>query len=111
MEDAMFNLPKKFHPFHEIESIDALLALQMLEEQEHTKEQEFFRITSQLDALGVGGQELEAELPQLLKTKRERALYKAFMQLLQSRSGNVLPAQTAQRQRLNGVSQELACAH
>lgn len=107
----MFNLPKKLHPFQERESIDALLALQMLEDQEHLNEQEFFRITGQIPAFAIGGQELEKELPQLLKTKRERALYEAFMLLLQSRSENGLPAQSTQRQRLASTPPECAHAH
>lgn len=107
----MFNMQKKLRPFHERESIDALLALQMLEEQEHTKEQEFFRITGEIHTLDVGGPALETELPQLLKTNRERALYEAFMLLLQSHIGSILPAPTAQRQRLNGAPQEFARAY
>ena len=68
----------------EHDSIDALLALQLLEEQEQSDEQEFFRITGEIRQFGLHGPELETELPNLLKTRRERSLYAALMTLIKS---------------------------
>jgi hypothetical protein len=79
----MLNWYKKTRPRDERDSLDALLALQMLEDQEQSQEQEFYRITNQ-GQFGRHGGELETELPKLLKTKRERALYDAFMLLIKT---------------------------
>lgn len=83
MEDLiMLNmLYEKIRPRDERDSLDALLALQMLEEQEQSQEQEFYRITNQIQRFGRPGVELETELPKLLKTKREKALYNALILL------------------------------
>ena len=61
------------------DAIDALVALQMLEDQEHAQEQEFFRITGEMQQFGCSEQDLEHILPDLLKTKREQALYDALI--------------------------------
>ena len=66
----------------EHDSIDALVALQLLEEQEQTEEQEFFRLTGEIQQFGFQGPELETELPNLLNTRRERALYEALITLI-----------------------------
>ena len=78
----MLNLLKRTQFSEEHDTIDALLALQMLEDQEQRKEQEFFQITEEIQQFGLDGQEAEHILPDLLQTKRERALYEALMALI-----------------------------
>jgi TnpA family transposase len=78
----MLNLLKRTQFSEENDTIDALLALQMLEDQEQRKEQEFFQITEEIQRFGLDGQEAENILPELLQTKRERALYEALMTLI-----------------------------
>jgi hypothetical protein len=68
----------------EHDSIDALVALQLLEEQEQAAEQEFFRLTGEIQQFGFRGPELETELPNLLNTRRERALYEALITLIRT---------------------------
>ena len=92
----MLNLYKKIQSRDERDSLDALLALQMLEEQEQTQEQEFYRITNQIQQFGRRNMELEIKLPELLKTKRERALYNAFMMLIRTQQDSMLPRMASQ---------------
>lgn len=72
-------------PLSNIDHLDALVALDMIEEQEHAKEQEFFRITKEIQEFGVEKTELERALPELLKTRRERVLYDALMRVIRAR--------------------------
>jgi hypothetical protein len=78
----MIAFSKKTRFTEDFETIDALLALQMLEDQEQGQEQEFFRLTGTIQQFGATGSEIETALPELLKTKRERALYDALMALV-----------------------------
>ncbi len=79
------NFFKKIQPLERREEMDVLLALQRLEDQEQTKEQEFFRITEQIQKFEMEGAELETKLPRLLKTKRERALYDALLLIFRAK--------------------------
>lgn len=80
----MINFYKKPRFSENHDTIDALLALQMLEDQEQSQEQEFFRLTGEIQQFGLNGKEVENTLPALLKTKREQALYEALMTLVHS---------------------------
>lgn len=75
----MLNLSKRKQFSENRETIDALAALQMLEEQDYGQEQEFFRITGEMQQLGCSEWDFEHLLPDLLKTKREQALYDALL--------------------------------
>lgn len=79
------NFLKKIRPFDQREEMDPLLALQRLEDEEQTQEQEFFRITEHISEIGTEKTELEVKLPKLLKTKRERALYNALMLIIKAK--------------------------
>jgi hypothetical protein len=64
---------------------DTLALLDKIEEREQAKEQEFFRLIGQIQKVDMEGTERESELltlPELLKTKRERAVYSALMRLI-----------------------------
>ncbi len=75
----MINMYRTQQFSEDCDNIDALLALQMLEEQENAQEQEFFRIIGEMQQFGCSERELESILPDLLKTKREQALYNALL--------------------------------
>jgi len=79
------NLYKEIHPLGDVEHMDALVALDMIEEQEQTKEQEFFRITEKMQEFGMEKTELEITLPTLLRTRRERILYNALMGVIRTK--------------------------
>ena len=64
---------------------DTLVLLDKIEAREQTREQEFFRLIGQIQKVDMEGTERESELlmlPELLKTKRERAVYSALMRLI-----------------------------
>ena len=71
-------------PLGDIQNLDALVALDMIEEQEQAKEREFFRITKEIQEFGMEKTELEITLPELLKTRRERLLYNALMGIIRT---------------------------
>jgi len=75
----MLNLYRRKQFSEDCDTIDALAALQVLEEQEQGQELEFFRITGEMQQLGCNEGDIEKVLPELLKTKREKALYDALM--------------------------------
>ena len=72
-------------PLGDIQHLDALVALDMIEEQEQAKEREFFRITKESQEIGMEKTELEITLPELLKTKREQVLYNALMGVIRAK--------------------------
>lgn len=71
-------------PLGDIQHLDALVALDMIEEQEQAKEREFFRITKEIQEFGMEKTKLEITLPELLKTRRERLLYNALMGIIRT---------------------------
>lgn len=77
-------------PLGNIEHLDALVALDMIEEQEQAKEREFFRITKEIQEFGMEKTELEITLPELLKTRRERLLYNALMGVIRTGQNHLL---------------------
>lgn len=99
----MFHLHKRMRTFRDDESTDALVALQMLEEQEQTREQEFLHITGHIHVCPTGGKELEMDLPQLLKTQRERALYDALLVLIQPHVRDYFSAQARPGQNVRAM--------
>jgi hypothetical protein len=67
------------------EQTDTLVLLDKIEAREQAKEQEFFRLIGQIQKIDMEGTEKKSELlmlPELLKTKRERAVYSALMRLI-----------------------------
>ena len=77
-------------PLGDIQNLDALVALDMIEEQEQAKEREFFRITKEIQEFGMEKTELEITLPELLKTRRERLLYNALMGIIRTEQDHLL---------------------
>jgi hypothetical protein len=77
-------------PLGDIQHLDALVALDMIEEQEQAKEREFFRITKEIQEFGMEKTELEITLPELLKTRRERLLYNALMGIIRTEQDHLL---------------------
>ena len=77
-------------PLGDIQHLDALVALDMIEEQEQAKEREFFRITKEIQEFGMEKTELEITLPELLKTRRERLLYNALMGIIRTGQDHLL---------------------
>ncbi len=91
----MLNIYRRKQFSENCDTIDALAALQMLEEQEQGQELEFFRITGEMQQLGCSEGDIENILPELLKTKREQALYDALMTIAKtSRRTAGFPVQT-----------------
>ena len=92
---------------------DALVLLDKLEEQEQIREQEFFRLTEQIQKLDTEGIEIGIEselpmLPELLKTKRERAIYNALMKIIRAERERLIEYQKhmyAQAQELKVLRQ------
>ena len=67
------------------EQTDTLALLDKIEAREQAREQEFFRLIGQIQKVDMEGTERESELlmlPELLKTKRERAVYTALMGII-----------------------------
>lgn len=93
----MLNFYKRTQFSQDHDTMDALLALQMLEDQEQQKEQEFFRITEEIQQFGLTGQDAENMLPDLLHTKRERALYEALMTLVRRPRHHAAAARSGRR--------------
>ena len=77
-------------PLGDMQHLDALVALDMIEEQEQAKEREFFRITKEIQEFGMEKTELEITLPELLKTRRERLLYNALMGIIRTEQDHLL---------------------
>ena len=79
-----------FQILGDIDQMDALAALKRLEEQEQSREQAFFCITETIQESGREGIELEIALPELLTTDRERALYDALMEIIETKQKRLI---------------------
>ena len=77
----------------DLDQIDVLVALDKLEEQEEqeeqVREQEFVRVTRQVQNRGMEGTALTGRLPGLLETKRERILYRTFMEIFRTQQNQL----------------------
>jgi hypothetical protein len=84
---------------------DTLVLLDKIEAREQTREQEFFRLIGQIQKVDMEGTEKESELltlPELLKTKRERAVYTALMGVIRTDRERLIKYQ----KRIYALSQE-----
>jgi hypothetical protein len=85
------------HTQVDLDRTDVLDALDKLEEQEEQeRDHEFARVTRQIQNKGIKGIELVGRLPGVLETKRERMLYRTFMEIVRT-----------QQQQLAGYQQQL----
>jgi len=86
-------LDEEIQAMDNLDQIDVLVALDRLEEQEEqkeqVKEQEFVRVTTQIQNRGMKGTALIGKLPGLLETKRERILYRTFMEIFRAQQNQL----------------------
>lgn len=96
----MLNWSRKHRRGDDGDMIDALAALRMLEDEEQSQDEEFFRIVGEMQQFGCSDQDLTHVLPDLLKTRREHALYEALLTITNAtRPGHraVLPRPVRER--------------
>jgi hypothetical protein len=103
-------LAEKIHavntqPQVDLDRTDILDALDKLEEQEEQeRDHEFVRVTRQIQNRGIKGIELVGRLPGVLETKRERMLYRTFMEVVRTQQTQLI----AYQKQLEAKNQELA---
>ena len=85
------NVYSSIHILGDLDQMDdALIALQRLEDHEQAREHAFFCITEKIHESGREETDLEATLPELLKTDRERALYDALMEIIKAKQERLI---------------------
>lgn len=89
----------------DVDRTDVLDALDKLEEQEEQeRDHEFVSMTRQIQNRGIEGIGLTGRLPGLLITKRERLLYRTFMEIVRTQQQQLAGYQ----KQLEAKNQELA---